>query len=160
MLCVADVSKATIVGLLRRYGLRVERQNLNSEIRGSFWGDPEAGIEGHTVFVRDDTPIHSLLHETCHIICMTSERRDGLQCNAGGDDLEEAAVCYLQLVLADEMNSVGRQRLMRDMDEWGYSFRFGNTKAWFENDAEDAAEFLINHGLLTTAGKSTFQLRR
>jgi hypothetical protein len=31
---------------------------------------------------------------------------------------------------------------MADMDAWGYSFRLGSTRAWFEADAEDAREFL------------------
>ena len=91
---------------------------------------------------------------------MSEDRRSGLDRDAGGDDLEEAAVCYLQVVLADAMENVGSARLMQDMDAWGYSFRLGNTRAWFENDAEDAEEFLKNHGLLDDAGKSTFALRR
>lgn len=160
MLRVADVSQTAITALLQRFDLCLVRQQPHSEIAGSFWGDSEAGIIGRTVFARDDTPVHSLLHETCHIICMTSERREGLQCNAGGDDLEEAAVCYLQLVLADEIDTVGSRRLMHDMDDWGYSFRLGSTRDWFENDAEDAVEFLINHGLLSAAAKLTFELRR
>ena len=50
--------------------------------------------------------------------------------NAGGDDLEESAVCFLQVILADFLDGVGRDRLMRDMDAWGYSFRLGSTAAW------------------------------
>ena len=38
---------------------------------------------------------------------------------------------------------------MQDMDAWGYSFRLGSTRDWFESDAEDAREFLMNHGLMT-----------
>lgn len=77
----------------------------------------------------------------------------------GGDDLEESAVCYLQVLLADEIEGIGRDRLMLDMDVWGYSFRLGNTRSWFENDAEYAAEFLMNHGLLDVRGEVTFRLR-
>ena len=90
---------------------------------------------------------------------MSAERRTGLDRNAGSDDLEEAAVCYLQVVLADHIDGVGRDRLMRDMDAWGYSFRLGSTPNWFQNDAEDAVEFLKNHGLLDTTGEATFRLR-
>jgi hypothetical protein len=100
-----------------------------------------------------------MLHETCHILCMTEERRSGLDRDAGGSDIEEAAVCYLQVILADSIEGVGRDRLMLDMDEWGYSFRLGNTQDWFQHDAEDAREFLINHGLLNSAGDVTFRLR-
>ena len=90
---------------------------------------------------------------------MTAARRSGLHQDAGGDDLEESAVCYLQIVLADQLADVGHDRLMLDMDAWGYSFRLGSTRAWFENDAEDAMDFLRNHGLLTVTGVPTFKLR-
>jgi hypothetical protein len=33
-------------------------------------------------------------------------------------------------------------------DEWGYTFRLGSTRAWFENDAEDALAFLLGRGLV------------
>ena len=67
-----------------------------------------------------------------------------------------------QVLLCDinaDMLRVGRDRLMLDMDAWGYSFRLGNTRDWFQTDAEDAAEFLKNHGLLNAAGETTFRLR-
>ena len=56
---------------------------------------------------------------------MTGERRAGLDTDAGGDDAEENAVCYLQILMADALPNVGRERMWRDMDEWGYSFRLG-----------------------------------
>lgn len=134
-------------------------QPADQPVTGSFWGDSEAGIVATEVYVRPDTPVHSLLHETCHTICMDESRRAGLDRDAGGDDIEEAAVCYLQVLLADEIEGVGRERLMRDMDAWGYSFRLGNTASWFKRDAEDAAEWLQQHGLIDAAGSPTFQLR-
>ena len=79
--------------------------------------------------------------------------------DAGGDDLEEAAVCYLQILLADEIEGVGRDRLMQDMDDWGYSFRLGSTRSWFTEDAEDAASWLAAHGIVDSAGLPTFALR-
>lgn len=159
MLLVADIVRTELQNLLDRYGIDLVLAADDEEITGSFWGDSEAGIVGNTVYVRSDTPVHSLLHETSHVICMTAERRNGLDRDAGGDDLEEAAVCYLQIILADELEGAGRRRLMSDMDSWGYSFRLGNTSDWFHKDAEDASEFLKNHGLLTADGKSTFRLR-
>lgn len=159
MLRIADVPLETIISLLQQFDLELFLEESDSAITGSFWGDSEAGIVGRSVYVRADTPIHSLLHETCHILCMTEERRSGLDRDAGGSDLEEAAVCYLQVILADSIEGVGRDRLMLDMDEWGYSFRLGNTQDWFQHDAEDAREFLINHGLLSSAGDVTFRLR-
>src|SRR2546423_12186413 len=60
---------------------------------------------------------------------MTPERRVGLDRDAGGSDLEEAAVCYLQVLLAGQLPGVGRERMFADMDHWGYSFRLGSTRA-------------------------------
>lgn len=48
---------------------------------------------------------------------------------------------------------------MLDMDRWGYSFRLGSTRAWFERDAEDARAWLVAHGLIDPAGAVTFRLR-
>ena len=155
----SDIGIDAIRRLLGRYGVAVEWQSAGSPITGSFWGEPEAGIVGQQVFVRPDTPVHSLLHELCHIVCMTSDRRDSLDGDAGGDDLEEAAVCYLQLVLADYLPGVGRHRLMQDMDTWGYSFRHGTTERWFEDDADDARAWLIDERLLLAAGEPVFRLR-
>ena len=159
VLTVNDIPLDAITALLQRYGLMLEKIDEGSPIPGSYWGEPEAGIIGNTVYVRRDTPIHSLLHECCHIICMTGERRALLRRDAGGDDLEESAVCYLQLLLADWLPGVGRLRLMRDMDTWGYSFRLGSTRQWFEQDAEDAREFLFNHKLIVDTDTPTFRLR-
>ena len=159
MLSVSDVPRSALTELLQKFGLDLVLQEPGDAIRGSFWGDSEAGIVGRTVYVRADTPVHSLLHETSHIICMIEDRRAGLDRDAGGDDLEESAVCYLQVLLADHIDGVGRDLLMGDMDAWGYSFRLGNTLDWFQSDAEDAAEFLMNHGLLSAQGDVTFRLR-
>ncbi len=160
MLLVADVAVDVIQVLLERYSLKLIVLPPGSEITGSFWGEPEAGIVAQTVYVRNDTPIHSFLHETCHVVCMSAARRCGLNRNAGGDDLEESAVCYLQVVLADVFEGVGQRRLMTDMDAWGYSFRLGSTLEWFLNDAEDAREFLLNHRLIERSGTPTYRLRQ
>lgn len=159
VLSVADIDAGGVDELLGRYGLTLNIEDDTAKISGSYWGESEAGIIGSGIYVRRDTPVHSLLHETCHVICMTEARRSSLHRDAGGDDLEESAVCYLQIMLADQLADVGRDRLMLDMDAWAYSFRLGNTRDWFEGDAEDAAEFLRNHGLLTASGMPTFKLR-
>ena len=90
---------------------------------------------------------------------MTGERREQLETDAGGDDLEESAVCYLQILLADQVDGVGRQLLIRDMDAWGYSFRLGDTASWFERDADDARKWLIDHELIDASAVPTFKLR-
>lgn len=159
VLTVADVDHEVLSEFLGRFGLDLIVQSTDEVITGSFWGDAEAGVVGHSVFVRPDTPVHSLLHESSHIICMDGDRRSRLDRDAGGDDLEESAVCYLQIVLADHIVGVGRERIMADMDAWGYSFRLGSTRAWFENDADDAQKFLLNHNLIDSSGEPTFFLR-
>ncbi len=160
VLTLADIAPGAPAALLRRHGIELARVADGKSIPGSYWGEPEAGIVGRTVYARQDTPVHSFLHEASHIICMSGERRELLERDAGGDDLEENAVCYLQVLLADWLDGVGRRRLMRDMDTWGYSFRLGSTRLWFEQDAEDARQFLINHRLISAAGRPMFRLRR
>ena len=157
---LSDLAPGAIEALLARYDLSLVVEPDGQPITGSFWGDEEAGIVGHKVYARKDTPVHSLLHEACHTICMTAERREALHRDAGGDEQEEAAVCYLQVLLGDEIDGVGRARLMRDMDAWGYSFRLGSTARWFADDAEDARNWLINTGLIREDGQPVFRLRR
>ena len=142
--------------LLARYGLQLTRVESGQAIPGSFWGDEEAGIIGHMVYARDDTPVHSLLHEAGHLIVLPQERRAAVHTDATDSIDEEDATCYLQIVLADELPGVGRQRLMADMDAWGYSFRLGSTQAWFEQDAANARQWLIERGLLDADGTPIF----
>ncbi|MGH8229979.1 MAG: hypothetical protein ACRET2_05760 [Steroidobacteraceae bacterium] len=140
---MSAIGRTALVGLLDRYGLDLTLIAPQEEIPGSYWGESEAGLRGDRLYARLDTPVHSVLHEAAHYICMTPERRVGLDRDAGGDDLEESAVCYLQILLADELPDVGRERLCADMDAWGYSFRLGSAGAWFAEDAEDAREWLV-----------------
>ncbi len=148
MLRLSDVGDAVVAALMARHGLTLQRVADGAEIPGSYWGDCEAGLRGSTLYARGDTPIHSLLHEGCHAICMGETRRAALDRDAGGDDAEECAVCYLQLVLADEIPGFGFDRACRDMDAWGYSFRLGSARAWFETDASDARQWLAVRGFL------------
>lgn len=145
--------------LLARFGLELVEVAAGAEIPGSFWGDSEAGLIGKRVYARPDTPVHSLFHEACHTVCATPERRDALHTEAGGDDAEENAVCYLQILLAGEVPAFGRKRALRDMDAWGYSFRLGSAKAWFEEDAEDDRRWLTDRGLIEKDGSIAWRLR-
>jgi len=141
--------------LLARYGLELTLVAPEEKIPASYWGESEAGLRGDRLYARLDTPVHSVLHEASHYVCMSPERRAGLDRDAGGDDAEESAVCYLQLRLADELPGVGHERLGADMDAWGYSFRLGSTRAWFEEDAADARGWLVRHGILGREGALT-----
>ncbi|MBU6247292.1 MAG: hypothetical protein KGN77_06010 [Xanthomonadaceae bacterium] len=147
VLRLADIGEATPRALLDRFGLALVAVGDGEPIPGSFWGDEEAGIIGTTVYARGDTPVHSLLHEAGHLIVLPAERRAAVHTDATDSIEEEDATCYLQIVLADALPGVGRDRLMADMDAWGYTFRLGSSRAWFEGDAENARRFLLERGL-------------
>ena len=159
MLCLARADHAELARLLHRYGLDLRLVEPGAEIPGSYWGEREAGLRGSTLLARPDTPVHSILHEAAHFICMSPERRVGLERDAGGDDAEESAVCYLQVLLAGQLRGCGRARLWRDMDEWGYSFRLGRTARWFAQDAADARAWLTQQRITDTGERLTGALR-
>ncbi len=146
---VADELKS----LLIPYGLRVCWVANHAPIPGSYWGESEAGLIGDMLWVRSDTPIHSALHEGSHFLCMDDARRASLHTDAGGEVLEECAVCYLQILLADRLTGVGRERMMQDMDTWGYTFRLGSAKRWFLEDASDARDWLFRQGFVDENGE-------
>lgn len=152
LLC-ADLPDSALERLLAPYGLTVSGCAPGAAIPGTYWGEPEAGLVGATLYVRPDTPVHSALHEAGHFICMDAARRVRLHTDAGGTLLEECGVCYLQMLLADALPGVGRVRVQADMDAWGYTFRLGSAQAWFEIDAEDALVFLRERGLVDAAAR-------
>ena len=146
--------------LLGRYQLNLQLLESGQDIPGSFWGAPEAGLIQQNVYIRPDTPIHSLLHESCHVVCMNHERRICLHTDAGGrTPAEENAVCYLQILLSDQVGKFGKNRALLDMDRWGYSFRLGSAHRWFEEDAEDARQWLLAKGLIDSDNQPTYRLR-
>jgi len=159
LLLLASIDRPSVGRLLAGYGLDLRVQPSGEPIRGSYWGESEAGLRGNTLYARHDTPLHSILHETAHYICMSPQRRAGLDRDAGGDDAEESAVCYLQLLLADALERVGRERMCLDMDAWGYSFRLGAAKDWFEQDAQDAQLWLQRRGIIDLNSRLTGALR-
>jgi hypothetical protein len=159
VLRLGSVDRLALALLLNRYGLQLQLVAPNEIIPGSYWGESEAGLQGNRLLARLDTPVHSVLHEACHYICMTPERRVGLDRDAGGDDPEENGVCYLQILLADALPGVGRARLLADMDAWGYSFRLGSARAWFESDSDDARIWLLACGVIDGDSRPTGSLR-
>lgn len=149
VLRLRDVSGSAVAALLNSLGMQFERVARDEPIPGSYWGDEEAGLVRDCIYARSDTPLHSILHEACHWLCMDDERRQQLDTNAGGDYEEENAVCYLQILLAEHIPGFGSERCMQDMDRWGYTFRLGSAKKWFSKDADDAKAWLEAHNLLT-----------
>lgn len=159
MLTVADLPAQALQNLLLTYSIIVEFVPNNDPIPGSFWGDSEAGLIKDILYVRPETPVHSALHEACHYICLDSARREDLDTDAGGDYDEENAVCYLQILLAAKLPECSADTLMKNMDSWGYSFRLGSALAWFQSDAEDARQWLLNEHLIDPDNVPTGQLR-
>jgi hypothetical protein len=151
--------QADLAQLLSPYGIKVVAVADDAPIPGSFFGEREAGLIGNQLLLRSDTPVHSALHEAGHYICMDPARRAELDTDAEGDYDEENGVCYLQILLAGQLDSVGQARMMWDMDRWGYTFRLGSAKAWFEQDAEDAQAWLRRHQLIDEQNQPTWQLR-
>ncbi len=160
VLTVFDCDLNRIASLLNRYNLQLQHIPESIPIPGSYWGDSEAGLISDTIYVRNDTPIHSLLHETCHYICMDKERRINIDTNAEGDYDEENGVCYLQILLARDIPEMGQNRMLEDMDTWGYTFRLGSAEAWFTGDASDALSWLKNHELVDCNGMPSYDLRK
>jgi hypothetical protein len=158
-LCVDDVGVEPLRAMLGRFGLDLLLVERAVDIPGSYWGEREAGLQRDRLYCRGDTPVHSVLHEACHYICMDEARRAALDRDAGGDYDEENAVCYLQILLADHLGGCSRERMCADMDAWGYTFRLGSAKEWFDHDAADARAWLIKRGVINALGAPTWEKR-
>jgi hypothetical protein len=156
---LAQLDAQEVAELVASYGARLVELAADETIPGSYWGEAEAGLVGDAVYVRADTPAHSLLHELCHYICMDDARRASLATDAGGNDDEESAVCYLQVLLADRLRGFGAERCLRDMDAWGYSFREGSARAWFDGDGAFARAWLVERGMIDSQRKPLAKLR-
>lgn len=149
VLRLSELPDGALDRLVGRYGLPLAWVAEGESIPGSFWGDDEAGIIGRMLYVRPDTAAHSALHEFAHIVCMDEGRRANAHTDAGSDDVEEEAVCYLQILMAEHLEGFGRERALSDMQAWGYTFRVGSPAEWFVRDADRAVEWLLNLGLIT-----------
>lgn len=145
--------------LFDRYQLTLEEVDRDSDIPYSFWGAPEAGRFQSTLYARQDTPIHSLLHEACHFICMPPDQRTSDSYDAEGSAIEENACCLLQILLSDYIRGFNQAIHMHDMNTWGYNFRLGSTARWFYADSDDANDWLIKQNIIDHRRKPTWQLR-
>jgi len=155
-----EIELAELSSLLGKFSIQVHLIEDSEKIPGSWFGDPEAGIINNNLYIRNDTPVHSALHESCHYICMSPNRRRNLHTNAGGDYDEENGVCYLSILLSEYLKSFGQVRMLNDMDEWGYTFRLGSSKAWFEGDATDAFDWLVKHKIIDTKKNILWNIRQ
>ena len=148
MLTLADIDADALRALLGSYGLQLCDVPDGASIPGSYWGEREAGVIGACVHARRDTPVQSILHEAAHLIVLPLERRAQVHTDATDSIDEENAVCVLQVLLADALADVGRDRMLADMDAWGYTFRLGSARAYVDEDADDAWRWLDHAGLV------------
>jgi hypothetical protein len=146
------LNPAELTDWVARHGMWLQWVAADAPIPGSYWGDEEAGLIGDRLYVRPDTPVHSLLHELGHWLCMDATRRAAVHTDACGTDTEENAVCYLQALLADDVPGYSQARLLADMDAWGYHFISGSARAWLHGDSDDAQAYLRAHDLLDSRG--------
>src|SRR3546814_10719191 len=89
----AELGLVSLRALLEPLGLRIAEVADDLPIPGRYWGDRDAGLIADTLYVRGDTPVHSALHEACPWLCADATRPQSLHTNAGGEDVEEHAVC-------------------------------------------------------------------
>ena len=148
MLTLGHIDAGSVATLLASHGIALARVADGAPIPGSYWGEPEAGIVGSTVHARGDTPVHSLLHEAAHLIVLPSDRRTFVHTDATDSVEEEDAVLVLQVLLGDALPGVGAERVLADMDAWGYTFRLGSALAYVRGDADAAWAWLRARGLV------------
>jgi hypothetical protein len=159
MVYYKNLDSGSVKTLLSHYGIEVNCIDVDVEIPHSFWGAPEAGRKKEQLYIRGDTPIHSILHEACHYICMPAAQRKQMLVDAKGSAMEENATCYLQILLSDHIENYDRRQLMQDMDDWGYSFRLGSANAWFNKDADEVCQWLREHQIINMNDEITWKLK-
>lgn len=148
VLTLADIDFDEAAKLLASFDLTLVHVADGEPIPGSYWGESEAGIIGSTVHVRGDTPVHSLLHEACHLMVLQPELRVRVHTDATDSSEEEDAVCVLQALLGDALPGASYRGVLADMDRWGYTFRLGSARAYVEQDADAAWAWLQTRGLV------------
>ena len=151
MLTLGDIDAGAVAALLARFDLVLAQVGPGEAIPGSYWGAPEAGLVASTVYARADTPVHSLLHEAAHLVVLPSARRALVHTDATDSIAEEDAACVLQVLLGDALPDVGAERVLADMDAWGYTFRLGSARAYLERDADGAWAWLADRDLVDAA---------
>ncbi len=149
VLTLAEIAFADVAALLAQYDLQLQLVEDNAPIPGSYWGEPEAGMIGNVIYARAKTPVHSLLHEAAHLIVLKPARRACVHTDATDSIEEEDAVCVLQSLLGDALDGVGANRILADMDAWGYTFRLGSASAYVQHDAGSAWLWLLERGLVS-----------
>ena len=145
--------------VLSFYGIELVEVGKHLSIPYSIWETSEAGRRKNKLYVLGDTPIHSILHETGHFVCMSKKQRCSDTIDAKGSFEEENATCYLQILLSDHVDGFNRKLHLINMDEWGYAFRLGSAAKWCCQDAEDAKSWLQSRQIIDRNECVTWKLR-
>jgi hypothetical protein len=141
VLTLADIHFDDAAALLHRFGLRCSASPTAHRFPAATGANRGRDHRQRTVYARSDTPVHSLLHEACHLIVLPPERRAPCTPTPPIRSRGRRGL-LLQGLLADALPGVGSDRVLADMDAWGYTFRLGSARAWFEHDADDAWAWL------------------
>lgn len=162
MFLLKHTSPEAIRPLLDKYHLGLTVVEKGSDIPHSFWGAPEAGRLQSELFAREDTPLHSIMHELAHYVCMTNLQRNSGAIDAGGSALIEDACCYLQILWSDAYGPTkfNKHIHLHDMDQWGYSFRLGSATRWFYADSDDARNWLFQNNIINHLNEPTWEMRQ
>ena len=160
MLRINGIDRVALAMLLARYGLELTLVAPQEVIPGSYWGDSEAGLIGHRIHARLDTPLHSVLHEAAHSICMTPERRAGLDTDAGGDDA--GGVRRVLSAGAAGRCAAGGRAASGCSATWtsgATASGWAAQQPGSNQDADDARAWLVKHGVLDAQCRVTYANR-
>ena len=151
--CLRDIGFDDVAALLARYGLAARARRRRRADPRQLLGRTRSRPDRPRVHARDDTPVHSLLHEAAHLIVLPPERaRRAYRRHRFGRGRRRR----LRAAVAARRRPARRRprALMADMDAWGYTFRLGSARAYFERDAEDAGPGCSARGLVVCRPKS------
>jgi len=99
VLLVNAIDRLPLEVMLDRYGLAFVLAAPEEVIPGSYWGEREAGLMGSRSSPGSTRRcIRCCTGRAISSACRPSGRA-GLDTDAGGDDAEENAVCYLQILI-------------------------------------------------------------
>ena len=160
MFLLKNTSPEALRQVLDKYQLGLTMVAPGSSIPHSFWGAPEAGRQHTELFAREDTPVHSIFHESAHYVCMTDAQRHSPSINAGGSALIEDACCFLQILWSECLIGFNRHIHLHDMNQWGYNFRLGSSTRWFYADSDDARAWLVQENIITERNEPTWEMRQ
>ena len=91
---------------------------------------------------------------------MSEERRKCLDRDAGGDDLEEAAVCYLQMLLADHLPGCRSRPADAGHGQPGVTVSGSAIRAaGSSRTLATRVDWLLDNGLISSADNPLFILR-